>query len=232
MITGMPAGVVSALWLGILTSISPCPMATNLAAVSYIGRHIDSGKRVFLAGLLYTAGRAVAYSALGIFLARGVSSLPTVSHFLQKYMNTILGPVLIVTGMVLLDLISFGFTAGFSSDRIKEPVNRAGIWGAGILGFIFALSFCPASAAIFFGSMLPLSLQLNSSIIIPLSFGVATGIPVLILAGVLATGANRASRVFNKVAVFRKWAGRATGILFILVGLYLSLIYIFNITVF
>lgn len=232
MIAGMLAGIVSALWLGILTSISPCPMATNLAAVSFIGRHIDSKQRVFLAGLLYTLGRAIAYSALGIFLGKGISSLPIVSHFLQKYMNTILGPLLILTGMILLNLISLNFITGFSSEKIKEPVSRTGIWGAGILGFIFALSFCPASAAIFFGSLLPLILELNSPVIIPVVYGVATGIPVLVFAAILAAGASKASKVFNKVAVFQKWAGKITGILFILIGLYLSLIHIFNVTVF
>lgn len=231
MITGLLAGIVSALWLGILTSISPCPMATNLAAVSFIGRHIDSKKRVFLAGLLYTLGRATAYSALGIFLAKGISSLPLVSHFLQKYMNTILGPLLIITGMILLNLITLNFT-GFSSERIKDPVSRTGIWGASILGFVFALSFCPASAAIFFGSVLPLILELNSPVVVPVVYGIATGIPVLILAAILAASAGRASRVFNKVAVFQKWAGKITGILFILIGLYLSLIHIFNVAVF
>ncbi|MGW8258007.1 MAG: hypothetical protein ACWGMZ_11015, partial [Thermoguttaceae bacterium] len=49
-------GVLSALWLGILTSISPCPLATNIAAISYIGRRVDSSKQVFLTGLVYTLG--------------------------------------------------------------------------------------------------------------------------------------------------------------------------------
>ncbi len=224
-------GILSAFWLGILTSISPCPMATNLAAVSYIGRQIDSRKRVFLAGFLYTTGRALAYSILGFFLVRSMSSLPLLSHFFQKYMNIILGPVLVLAGMVLLGLISFGSSGGFSAEKIKGSVDRTGIWGAGILGVLFALSFCPASAAIFFGSTIPLAFQLNSSIIIPLFYGIATGLPVMILSGVLALSADRASRIFNKVALFQKWAGRITGILFILIGMYFSLIYIFGLGV-
>ncbi len=224
-------GVLSAFWLGILTSISPCPMATNIAAVSYIGRQIDSRKRVFLAGVLYTIGRALAYSILGFFLVRSMSSLPVLSHFFQKYMNLVLGPVLVFAGMVLLNLISVRSTGGLSAEKIKGSVDRTGIWGAGILGVLFALSFCPASAAIFFGSTIPLAFQLNSSIIIPLFYGIATGLPVMILAGVLAVSAEKASRIFNRVALFQKWAGRITGILFILIGIYFTLIHIFGIRV-
>ena len=110
-------------------------------------------------------------------------------------------------------------------------MDRTGIWGAGILGVLFALSFCPASAAIFFGSTIPLAFQLNSSIIIPLFYGIATGLPVMILGGVLAASAERASRIFNRVALFQKWAGRITGILFILIGIYFTLIHIFGIRV-
>ncbi len=222
-------GIVSAFWLGILTSISPCPLATNLTAVSYIGRQVDSRKRVFLAGLIYTLGRGITYTVLGMVLVRSMSDLPAISHFLQKYMNMILGPVLVLVGMVLLNLISFGTGGGFSAGRLKNSVNRAGIWGAGLLGVLFALSFCPTSAALFFGSALPLALRANSSVVIPLAYGVATGVPVLLLSIVLAAGVDKASRIFDKVEVFQKYASKVTGVLFILVGVYLSLVHIFGV---
>ncbi len=223
-------GVISAFWLGILTSISPCPMATNLAAVSYIGRQVDSRKRVFLSGLIYTLGRGITYTVLGIVLVRSMSDLPLVSHFLQKYMNMILGPILVFVGMVLLNLISFGSGGGLSAGKLKNTVDRAGIWGAGLLGVLFALSFCPTSAALFFGSALPLALRTNSSVAIPLSYGIATGLPVLILSVALSAGADKASRLFKKVETFQKYAGRVTGVLFILVGLYYSLVHIFGLS--
>jgi len=223
----LSAGIVYAFWLGILTSISPCPLATNLAAVSYIGQRIDSQKRVLLAGALYTAGRAATYTILGYVIVKSMSSLPLLSHFLQKYMNIVLGPVLVVVGMILLDLISLGSGWGIRAEKVKGPVDRAGIWGAGMLGILFALSFCPTSAALFFGSAIPLAFSLESSTLIPLSYGVATGLPVLILSGLLSAGTGKAARFFDKVAAFQKWARTVTGILFILIGLYLSLVHIF-----
>lgn len=101
--------VGSAFWLGILTSISPCPMATNIAAISFIGKKIDKPSGILFSGLLYTAGRTAVYLVLGILLVSTALSTPVVSDFLQSYMNLFLGPVLIFAGMVLLEMISLSF---------------------------------------------------------------------------------------------------------------------------
>ena len=152
-------GTLSALWLGILTSISPCPLATNIAAISFIGRRVSHGRVVFLTGLLYTLGRMLTYVVLGILLITSVLSIPQVSYILQKYMNKILGPILIFVGMILLELIRFNVTGCGFSEKMQRRVETSGIWGAGLLGIVFALSFCPISAALFFGSLIPLSIK-------------------------------------------------------------------------
>ena len=219
--------MASAFWLGVLTSISPCPLATNIAAISFVGRRVDRPGNVLSAGLLYTAGRMLTYLFLGFFLVSSILSAPFVSHVLQKYMNILLGPLLIIVGMILLELISLNLGGSGLGESIQKKAEFLGIWGAGFLGIIFALSFCPTSAALFFGSLLPLAIKHNSRILLPAIYGIATGLPVLLFAVLLALGANRVAQAYNKIVTFEKWARRITGVLFIGIGIYYCLTHIF-----
>jgi cytochrome c biogenesis protein CcdA len=222
-------GVASALWLGILTSISPCPLATNIAAVSFIGKQFTSSPQVALSGVFYVLGRMLAYLGLGAALIAGLLSAPQLSVFLQKYMNKILGPILILVGMVLLELLRFGLPGGVVGERMQERAGKGGVWGAGLLGFLFALSFCPVSAALFFGSLIPLSVKDGSSVLYPLMYGAGTGLPVIVFAMMIALGANSIGALYQKLTRMELWARRVTGAIFIAVGVYYSLIYIFEI---
>ena len=141
-------GLVTAVWLGLLTSISPCPLATNIAAISYIGRRVNSPRQVLLSGALYTLGRTLAYIVLGAFLVASVLSVSQLSMFLQKYMNKLLGPLLIVVGMFLLDLIQLNTSGAGMNEGLRRRVDALGLWGALPLGVVFALTFCPVSAAL------------------------------------------------------------------------------------
>lgn len=219
--------VGSALWLGILTSISPCPLATNIAAISYIGRRVGNPRQVFLTGLLYTAGRTLTYLVLGILLVASVMSIPQVSMFLQKYMHVLLGPILILVGMVLLGLIQLSLPGMGASTNVQARADSWGIWGALLLGVVFALSFCPVSAALFFGSLIPLSVQVNSSVALPLIYGIGTALPVLVFAVLIALSAQSVGKAFNVLTKIEWWARMATGSIFLLVGIYFSLKYIF-----
>lgn len=222
------AAILTAFWLGILTSISPCPLATNIAAISYVGRRVGEPGKIFQAGLLYTLGRTAAYMAIGIVLVSSLLSAPVLSHLLQKYMNKFLGPILILVGLVLLKVVSFSFSGGVS-EKLQSRVDRMGVWGGALLGLLFALSFCPTSAALFFGSLLPLAVQQHSSIVLPAVYGIATGLPVFLFALLIALGANRVGTAFNLITHFETWARRITGLIFILVGIYYTLINIFGI---
>lgn len=222
-------GVASAFWLGILTSISPCPLATNIAAVSFIGKQFTSAPRVALSGIFYVLGRMLAYLGLGAALIAGILSAPQLSVFLQKYMNRILGPVLILVGMVLLELLRFNLTGGAVGERMQERAGKGGVWGAGLLGFLFALSFCPVSAALFFGSLIPLSVKDGSSVLYPMMYGAGTGLPVIVFAMMIAFGAKSISALYRKLTRVEFWARRVTGAIFIAVGVYYSLIYIFEV---
>jgi cytochrome c biogenesis protein CcdA len=224
------AAAATALWLGILTSISPCPLAMNITAISYVGRRVDNPRKVIGTGLLYTAGRAVTYTVLGALLGASLLSAPRLSHFLQKYMNLALGPLLIVVGMVLLELISFTRRGGGISDGMQRRVDRLGVWGAGLLGIVFALSFCPVSAALFFGSLLALSLTYGPGMLLPAVYGIGTGLPVMVFAILLALGANRIARAYDRIAIFELWSRRITGMVFIAAGIYYSLAHIFGVS--
>ena len=223
------ASTVTAFWLGILTSISPCPLATNIAAISYIGKQVANIRRVLLSGVAYSIGRMLTYLFVGGIVVAGVLSIPAVSTFLQRYMIMILGPILIIAGMFLLNLIRFNLSGPGMSETAQRYADKGGVWGAGILGVIFALSFCPISAALFFGSLIPLAVNQESTILLPSLFGFGTGLPVLAFAVLIAVSAKSVGVMFNKLTVFELWARRVTGIIFIAVGLYLSLKYIFNI---
>jgi len=212
-------GMGMALWFGILTSISPCPLATNIAAVSYIGRRPDRAGYVMSAGFLYALGRMVTYMLLGIVLVSSAQFVPAVANFLQKYMNIMLGPFLFLAGVILLDIIPFNFTRGTGiNDTVRNRVDKAGIWGAGILGIIFALSFCPVSAALFFGSLFSLALHHESKIIMPAMYGIGTALPVLGFALLLAISTRLVGKVYNSIALFALWAKRITAIVFMGAG--------------
>ena len=219
----------SALWLGILTSISPCPLATNIAAISYIGRRVGSSRQVFLTGLLYTLGRTLAYLGLAAVLVASALSVPQISLFVQKYMHLILGPILIIVGMFLLGLIQLSMGGSGMSEGLQKRVDAMGIWGALLLGVVFALTFCPTSAALFFLSLVPLSLKVNSSVALPAIYGVGTALPVIVFAVLLAASAQSVGKAYNVLAKIEWWARMITGWIFILVGIYFSLKYVFQV---
>ena len=212
----------SALWLGVLTSISPCPLATNIAAISYIGRRVDNTRHVLLAGLLYTIGRVVAYVGLAFLLVSTALSVPGVSQFLQKYMHLLLGPTLIIVGMFLVGLIEINIGGGGVSDSVKQRVDRLGIWGALALGVLFALAFCPTSAALFFGNVMA-SLSAGSTILLPLLYGIGTALPVIGFAMLIALGSKKLGETFNAVSKAERWARLGTGGAILVVGCFLTL---------
>ena len=223
------AGMITAVWLGILTSISPCPLATNIAAISYIGRQFTSARHVVLSGIVYAVGRMITYSVIGGIVVWGVLSIPGVSNFLQHYMNRILGPLLILIGMILLELFHINLPGLAAGEKTRSIADKGGITGAGLLGIIFALSFCPVSAALFFGSLIPLSIQNGSAVMYPLLYGAGTALPVIIFAFIIALGARSAASAFDSLKGFESWTRKLTGLIFILVGIYLSLKYIFEV---
>jgi len=219
----------TALWLGVLTSISPCPLATNIAAISFIVRGMSSPGRVLATGILYTIGRTLTYLILGALLVASLLSIPEVAMFLQIYMNKALGPLLVVVGLILLDVIPLRFSTSCGGARVEKWAQSAGVWGSLPLGMVFALAFCPVSAALFFGSLIPLAVDAGSSVALPSLYGIGTGVPVFVFALLIGLGAQWVGKAFNKLTQIEQWARRATGVIFILVGLYFTLAYLLGV---
>jgi len=215
--------IFSAFWLGILTSISPCPLATNIAAVSFISRNLGSSKKVLWSGLLYAAGRMLTYIAIAVLAVASLLSLPEVSFFLETNMHKIIGPLLIVVGIILLDVLPISLSASLVSSSVQEKAGKWGIWGSGVLGIVFALTFCPLSAALFFGSLIPLAIDGKSAVLMPSTYGFGTALPVIAFALVMVFSVKSIGKIFDKLTQVEKWVRKLTAIVFIGAGLYLLL---------
>ena len=221
--------IFSAFWFGILTAISPCPLASNIVAISFIGRQMGNKNAVFFSGILYTLGRTLTYIVLGAGIVAGLMVSGEVSRFLQQYLNEALGPILIILGMILLGMIGQRISLNLFADGLQKKAEKKGLCFALVLGVLFALSFCPISAALFFGALIPLSLKYSSLYILPSVYGVGTALPVILFAFLIAFGGEYLSKAFNCLTKAEIWIRRITGILFILVGIYYCLIYIYGI---
>lgn len=240
---------VAALYLGVLTSISPCPLATNIAAISYIGRKVENSRLVIHAGLLYTLGRCLLYLGLAALLATTALSIPAVSIFLQKYMHLFLGPIFLVLGMLLVGLITVTSGGTMISEGMQKRIDAMGIWGALLLGILFAVSFCPVSATWFFGLValimgsqaervtaamaevgitLPEASLPGSTVVLPLIYGIGTALPVLLVAFLLAYSVQSVGKTYNVLSKVEWWARMITGWLFILLGVFFDLRYVFE----
>ena len=224
------AALGSALWLGLLTAVSPCPLATNIAAISFIGRQVGRRSAVLASGLLYALGRAATYVVLGAMLAAGLLAAAESSRFLQRYMNEIIGPVLIVLGMVLLGWIGSGRSVNLAGAGVQARAARGGVIWAGMLGILFALSFCTVSAGLFFGGLIPLAVRQDSVLALPAAYGLGTALPVLVFAFLLAFSAEAVGRVFDRLTATERWVRAGAGGIFILAGLYLTLTRIYGLT--
>ncbi|MFA6635582.1 MAG: aromatic aminobenezylarsenical efflux permease ArsG family transporter [Candidatus Omnitrophota bacterium] len=218
----------TALWLGILTSISPCPLATNIAAVSFLSKRIVHPFMVFLSALAYTLGRMTVYIVLGWVIINSLLSVPEVANFLQKHMLAALGPLLIITGAFLLEFITLKLPGFTLSHEHHSRLVESGAPGAFLLGIIFALAFCPISAALFFGSLIPMALNARAGAVLPGVYGVGTALPVMGFAVAIAMGATSLSRWFHKITKLEFYTRRITGWVFILVGLYYAGRYLFK----
>ena len=219
----------SAVWLGILTSISPCPLSTNIAAISFISHRITHRNIVFLSGVLYTVGRSITYIVIGFLIVEALVNIPVLSDFLQRYINKILGILLILVGMVLLELLPVNLPSMSVSGKTTKKLVERGILGSLFLGVLFALAFCPVSAALFFGGLIPIAIKAKSYFALPLIYGIGTGLPVLLFVLLVSAGIGYINNIYNRVTQMEIYTKRVTGIILILVGIYYVLSYIFEI---
>jgi len=210
---------LTALVLGLMTAISPCPLAMNITAVGFISRDIDNRNRVFINGLLYTLGRAITYTVLALVLYFGADQLKF-SGFFQQHGEKIAGPLLVIIGLFMLDIFRINLPGiGGLTSRIQDKKKWSYV-DAILLGLLFALAFCPYSGVLYFGMLVPLTISSTSGLYLPVVFALATGIPVIIFAWIIAYTLSGIGSVYNKLKSFELWFRRAIAILFIAIGIY------------
>jgi cytochrome c-type biogenesis protein len=223
--TQLPA--LSAFILGLMTAISPCPLATNITATAYISKEIENKRRVFLNGLVYTAGRAFSYTVLGTILYFGASKFH-IARFLQSNGEKFIGILLLVIGILMLDFIHLGrFSLNSLTENLTRKIKLTSIWGSFVIGCLFALAFCPYSGVLYFGMLIPMTLTAKFGVILPLIFAVATGLPVIIIAYIIAFSISSVGSFYNRIKTFERWFRRIVAVVFILSGLYFIAIYFF-----
>ena len=218
--------VITAFLLGLLTAISPCPLATNITAIGFISKDIGNRNKIFLGGLLYTLGRVVAYTGLGIILIsilKEGSSMFSLQKGISKYGEILIAPVLIFVGVFMLfgdrlNLPKFGFSGTGKAEKLK------GNLGSLLLGVLFALAFCPTSGLFYFGMLIPMSAAEPGGYLLPIVYAVATGLPVILVAWILAYSVAGIGKFYNRIQVFQKWFNRVVAVLFIAVGIYYAYI--------
>ncbi|MFP4112622.1 MAG: aromatic aminobenezylarsenical efflux permease ArsG family transporter [Candidatus Woesearchaeota archaeon] len=214
-------GILAAFFIGLMTAISPCPLATNITAIAYASKHIKHSKHTIKVAFLYTLGRMLTYVIIASAIVWFGLNTQAIALFLQKYGDKILGPLLLFIGIVMLDFVKINLIK--SSDKLnklKEKLAKKGYLGSFLLGVIFALAFCPFSAVLFFGMLIPIALKAGDGLIIPSIFAFATGLPVIIFSFILVKSVSKLGTIMNKVGTFEKWTRKIVAGIFILAGLY------------
>ena len=223
------APAFTAFLLGLLTAISPCPLATNIAAIGFISKDIENRQRIFLNGVLYTLGRVIAYTLLGIILISRLkegASVFGIQKAVGKWGELLLGPLLLIIGLFMLfgsrlNLPKFGF------DGKVEGLAKKGGWGAFLLGVLFAMAFCPSSGVFYFGMLIPMSVTATAGWLLPILFAVATALPVLVVAWILAFSVEKVGEFYGKMQSIQKWLNIIVGALFVIIGIYYCVIMYF-----
>ena len=219
--------VLSALLLGLITAISPCPLATNIAAIAYVNRRVKDRRYAVITGLLYTLGRMFSYSIIGALIIVAGLEIPGLASFLQDFGEQVLGPLLIVVGVIMLNINRMPFSLGGGRlSSIGEKVANWGMIGGFLLGALFAIAFCPYSAVLFFGVLIPLALKSAGGVALPAVYAIGTGLPVLLFGVLISLGVARVSTWLNAVTRAEKIVRVVVSIIFIAVGIYLVVLWI------
>jgi cytochrome c biogenesis protein CcdA len=217
--------ILSAFVLGLMTAISPCPLATNITATAFISKNISSKRKVFLSGLLYSLGRGFSYTAIGLILYFGASKFH-IARFFNQNGEKYLGPLLIIVGLVMLNVIRLSFLGSSNfQEKLSEKFKNKGLLGSFLIGVVFALAFCPYSGALFFGMLVPMTISSADGLLLPIVFAFGTGLPVILFTYLLAFTASKVGLFYNRITKVEKVMRTVAGVVFILTGLYYVFIF-------
>ena len=217
--------LIGVLLLGLQTAICPCLLAMNITAIAYLGRL----QNVWFAGSLYALGQVFAFWGLTmIIFGIPLFSGSDVTRFFATTLYALLGPMLMLIGMMLAGLIRISLPA-WNSQVMHKVTDRFGKWSAFPLGILFALAFCPTTAATFLAMLTVTAERMTASetivppLILPVFFGLGTSMPILLFAGLLATQRQLLDRTFKRITGIERPARWITGAIFIIAGLWLTI---------
>ncbi len=217
--------ILSAFILGLMTAISPCPLATNITATAFISKNISSKRKVFLSGLLYSLGRGFSYTAIGLVLYFGASKFH-IARFFNQNGEKYLGPLLILIGLIMLNIIKLNFLGKSNfQEKLSEKFKDKGLLGSFLIGVVFALAFCPYSGALFFGMLIPMTIASADGLYLPIIFAFGTGLPVILFTYLLAFTAGKVGVFYNRITKIEKVMRTVAGVVFIMTGLYYVFIF-------
>ncbi len=212
--------LVSAFVLGLMTAISPCPLATNITATAFISKNITNKRKVFLSGVLYSFGRAFSYTVIGLILYFGASKFH-IARFFNQNGEKYLGPLLIIIGLIMLNILRFNFLNKFNfTEKLSEKFQGKGLLGSFLIGAVFALAFCPYSGALYFGMLIPMTISSVDGLFLPIVFAIGTGLPVLIFTYLLSFSAGKIGLFHSKISKVEKVMRLVAGVVFIITGIY------------
>lgn len=217
--SGFP--LIASFFIGLMMAISPCPLTTNITAIAYVSRRIESSRHTLLVGFLYTLGLMTTYVSIASLIVYMGLRTQGIALFLQRYGGLLLGPLLVFIGLVMLGIIKLDFIkmpAG--TEKLKKDLAERGYLGGFLLGVVFALAFCPFSAVLYFGMLIPLALKTGDAIMVPAVFALATGLPVIVFSFLLVSGVNRLAVIMHKLEKFEEWNRGAVAGIFVVVGVY------------
>ena len=212
--------ILSALVLGLMTAISPCPLATNITATAFISKNISDKKKVFFSGIVYSLGRAFSYTTIGLILYFGASEFH-IARFLNQNGEKYLGPLLIIIGLIMLNVIKLNFLGKSNfQEKLSKKLKDKGLLGSFLIGVLFALAFCPYSGALYFGMLIPMTIASADGLYLPIVFAFGTGLPVILFTYLLAFTAGKVGVFYNEITKIEKVMRTIAGVVFILTGLY------------
>jgi len=212
--------LLTAFLLGVLTSISPFPLTTNITAIAYISKEMKTVKNTLLNGLFYTLGRGISYTLLATLIYFGLSSFQ-ISSIFQGWGDKVLGPILIIIGLIMFGIIKINISSHNEKvEKLKEWLVGKGHIGSLFLGVLFALAFCPYSGVLVFGVLIPLVLKSSESLLLPPVFALGTGLPVIIFSFLVAFSMQKVSRAFQVAQKVEKVMRYAVASVFLIAGVY------------
>lgn len=219
-IEGYNIPILSALVLGLMTAISPCPLATNITATAFISQNISNKKMIFLSGLVYSLGRAFSYTVIGLILYFGASKFH-IARFFNQNGERFLGPLLIIIGLIMLNVIKLNFLGKSNfSEKLSKKFEEKGLLGSFLIGVVFALAFCPYSGALYFGMLIPMTISNSDGLYLPIVFALGTGLPVILFTYLLAFAAGSVGVFYSKISKIERVMRYVAGTVFIFTGFY------------